>query len=175
MTRTRCRMELVAGLSAVLLASGAAWAQEEAPAGEDSLELTMTLLPENAIAADVLTRTIELPAAAALRAVEASAGGVEVANEARERREVGPETAAEARERGREFGQDVAEQARENAGRGSDGAGPPDLPNVPAIPGRPGPNPPGPNPPGPNPPGPNPPGPNPPGPNPPGQASPPGR
>jgi hypothetical protein len=145
MTRTPCRMELVAGLSALVLASGAAWAQEEVPEGDDSLELTMTLLPENATAAEALTRTIELPAAAALRAVEASAGGLEIANEARERREVGLETAAEARERGREFGQDIAEQARENAGRGSDGAGPPDLPNVPAIPDIPIPNIPGPN------------------------------
>jgi hypothetical protein len=86
----------------------------------------MTLLPENAVDASAITRRIELPPAAAAAERPADLPGLDNG------RGQGLETAAAARERGREFGQDVAEQARENrdnAGRGDDPPGPPtDLP-----------------------------------------------
>jgi hypothetical protein len=105
-----------------------------APASSDAhsirLELTMALLPENAVDAEVIMSRIELPPAAGQGAANGQRPdelpGLE--NGQGE----GLETATEARERGREFGQDVAEQARENrdnAGRGDDPPGPPeDLP-----------------------------------------------
>lgn len=117
------------------LCGSVAAAQEPAADTVDALELTMTLLPEDATTPDAVTRTIQLPDAAALRAAPP---GLEQANDARERRAGGRETAAEARERGREFGRQVAEQAqegRENAGRGPGGQRPDrPEPNVPGPP-----------------------------------------
>ena len=98
-------------------------APQRAPA---RLEITMTLLPENAKDATEITRKIELPPA-----------GTQPGSEGKRPSELpgaehgkgeGLEKAAEARERGRELGQDVAEQARENrenAGRRNDPPGPP--------------------------------------------------
>lgn len=106
----------------------------------ESLELTMTLMPEGADRPEVVTRTIELPPAASSQAVEASERGLGRANAARENRQEGLDAAAEARERGREFGEEMAEQARENradAGRGETPppGGPPD--DIPGPPDRP--------------------------------------
>jgi hypothetical protein len=126
---------------AVLVLCGwhVAHAQPAAGGGDDTLDLTMTLLPENATGPEPITRRIELPSAAAGagqpnapavppgEAVPPAAAGE------------GSSTAEQARERGREFGQDVAEQAREireNAGRGNapESPGPPDLPEPPGPP-----------------------------------------
>lgn len=89
----------------------------------------MTLLPEGATGPASVISTIELPpqASAAGRGDAAS----DTAIEARERRQIGLDTAAEAREQGREFGLDRAEQAREDAGRGER---PDDVPQPPVSP-----------------------------------------
>jgi hypothetical protein len=112
----------------------------------ERLEITMTLLPEQAEnAAQVIQRVIDLPPP---RAPEAGDNG-QKPDEPPGRgngRGQGLETAAEARERGREFGQDVAADARENrenAGRGDDPPGPPETPpgppdNLPTPPDNPG-------------------------------------
>jgi hypothetical protein len=139
---------------AVALAGvGSANAQDNERALE-RLEVTMTLLPEQARDAAEITRRIELPPAAA-RGAESGAQPNELPTPPSDAAQQGLETAAEARERGRDFGQQVAEEARqnrENAGRG-DALGPPDgiptgppsdlpsppndLPGPPANPGRP--------------------------------------
>lgn len=104
-------------------------AGEEQPLPDD-LELTMTLMPEDAVLPEAVTRTIELPPAASDTAAKAGAGGRSRANEAQKGREQGLDTAAEARDKGRDLGEDMAEQARENredAGRGR----PPEPPGGP--------------------------------------------
>jgi hypothetical protein len=119
----------------ILVGCGVALAQEPARVSEeellDTLDVTMVLLPEGATVPDAVTRTIELPRAAA---DSANPPGVDTASSARNGRERGLENAAEAREQGREFGQQMSQQAqegRENAGRGNNGERP-DLPdNVP--------------------------------------------
>ena len=101
------------------------------PPVPEELELTMTLMPANAELPEAVTKTIELPASAAPRGAEASEAGRERAGDARANRQEGLDTAAEARERGLEFGEAMAEQARENredAGRGDPPATPPDGP-----------------------------------------------
>ena len=107
--------------------------------GDQSLDLTMTLLPEGATLPDAVTRVIELPEAASDRARDSANPGLESADNARERRDTGLEIAADAIEGGREFGQAMREQAqesRENAGR----ADPPDRPELPDhVPDSPGP------------------------------------
>jgi len=130
-----------ASLAAVVLAQFAVWpafAQqpEQAPRkASPRLEVTMTLLPENAGDAREITRKIELPAAS-----PPAAGGKRPAElpGADHGKGEGLEKAAEARERGRDFGRDVAEQARENresAGRSSTPPRPPvDGPALPQIP-----------------------------------------
>ena len=126
----------VAGLT--VLAAGAGG---QDAAVDNSLDLTMKLLPEGAASPEAITKTIVLPPAASATGVANSENGRARANEAREARETGRENAAEARERGRELGQEIAEQARENrdnAGRGNA----PDRPDRPDPPGPP--NPPGP-------------------------------
>lgn len=127
------------GIALGVAICGPARAQDGAENPADALDLTMTLLPEGATTPDPVTRTIQLPDAAALRA---DPPGIERANEAR-RDATGPDTAAEAREQGRDFGQQIAQQAqeaRENAGRGADRERPgqPDRPEpVPDSPGPP--------------------------------------
>ena len=130
------------------LATTFAWganAQENEHARE-RLEVTMTLLPEHAEnAAQVIQRIIDLPPPPA----EQAGGNGQKPDElpgADHGQGEGLETAAEARERGREFGQDVAADARENrenAGRGDDPPGPPETPpgppdNLPTPPSNPG-------------------------------------
>jgi hypothetical protein len=128
---TVAALALLAGLSVA--------AQEKAPERPPArLEITMTLLPENAKDPGTVTRKIELPAAGQNKGDgkrPAETPGAEHGNGQ------GLDTAAEARERGRDFGQAVAEQARdnrENAGRRDDHpSGPPaDRPSPPETPGR---------------------------------------
>jgi hypothetical protein len=133
---------LMAFLFTLSLGTGSALTQEPGADQSESLELTMTLLPEKATQPDALTKTIELPTPASPTAVEKAAAGLAKANESRERREAGLDTAAEARERGREFGQDMAAEAqenRENSGRGNapDHPQPPEHPTPPDSPGPP--------------------------------------
>jgi hypothetical protein len=109
------------------------------PPTNDALEVTIRLLPENAVGPEDITRRIELPPAVAAAArEERPADGLPPAAE--NGRGAGLDIAAEARERGREFGQEVAEQARENrenAGRPDDAGPPIDVPGPPDTPGPP--------------------------------------
>ena len=86
--------------------------EDQEPLPED-LELTMTLMPEGEALPEAVTRTIELPPSAS-DAAATNAAGLSQANEARDAREEGLDTAAEARDKGRELGEQMAEQAREN-------------------------------------------------------------
>ena len=116
------------GLVLAVASAGATTAQENERATE-RLELTMTLLPEQARDAAEITRRIELPPAPAPAATEGAKPDEPPGQENGQGQ--GRDTAAEARERGREFGQDVAAEARdnrENAGRGADPPGPPETP-----------------------------------------------
>jgi hypothetical protein len=120
----------------MLFAISGANAQDGTADRIDTLDVTMTLMPEGATLPDAVTKVIELPEAAAAAAEENAAPGTDTANAARANREAGLEVAADAREQGREFGQQMADQAqenRENAGRGNppDSAGPPDVPGAP--------------------------------------------
>lgn len=136
------------------MASALAVAAHAQPESDASLEVTIRLLPENAVGPQEITRRIELPPAAAAEAeerpgeprpdaergdgrepgpgIDGEPGGAD----ARERaRGEGRDTATDARERGRE----AAEQARdnrENVSRPDDGprgrpddAGPPGRPD----------------------------------------------
>lgn len=124
--RTRCIV-----CAALLGASASSGGAQEA-AVDAALEVTIRLLPENAVGRpDEITRRIELPPAAR---PESPTDGAPPG--ARNGLGAGLDTATEARERGREFGQEIAEQARENrenAGR-PDHAGPPSSPGPPADP-----------------------------------------
>jgi hypothetical protein len=132
----------------VALASALAAVAHAQPASDASLEVTIRLLPENAVGPQEITRRIELPPAAVTEApqdradgsrpdperdradgrepgprVEPEAGGGEAREQARGQ---GRDVATDARERGREAGREAADQARENrenAGRPDD-AGP---------------------------------------------------
>ena len=136
--------------TSLVLAAGCAWgagAQENENAIE-RLEITLTLLPEQAEnAAQVIQRIIDLPPPPAPQASDNTQQPDELPGLEHGQGQ-GLETAVEAREGGREFGQDVAADARdnrENAGRGDDPPGPPeelpgppaDLPTPPTDPGRP--------------------------------------
>lgn len=107
---------------------------------ESNLDVTIRLLPENAVGPEDITRRIELPPVAA-RPTPPRAEPDDDAPPAEddEQKGRGDEIADEARERGREFGQETAEQARgnrENAGRPDDapGRGPPETPGPPDNP-----------------------------------------
>jgi hypothetical protein len=128
------------GLALAVACACGADAQENEHAIE-RLEITLTLLPEQAEnAAQVIQRIIDLPPPPAEQASDNGQKPDELPGLEHGQGE-GLETAAEARELGREFGQDVAADARENrenAGRGDDPPGPPaDLPTPPINPGRP--------------------------------------
>jgi hypothetical protein len=126
---------------AVAASACAAYGQE----GEEaSLEVTIRLLPENAVGPEEITRRIELPPAAANAAPPGTPP--DEGNPTDDR--AGPPTdpargndvATEARERGREFGQEVSEQARENrenAGRPDEARPPLAPPSTPSPPGPP--------------------------------------
>ena len=118
----------------VTLATAGALAARAQDATETSLEVTIRLLPENAVGPEEITRRIELPPAAANPTPPRAEAADEAPPESERGR--GDEISNEARERGREFGQETAEQARENrenagrpdeAGRPDD-AGPPQEP-----------------------------------------------
>ena len=125
---------LIARAVCVALAMAGGVAARAQDAGEANLDVTIRLLPENAVGPEDLTRRIELPPAAANPTpprAESGDGDEAAAPDDDKDKGRGEETADEARERGREFGQDVADQARgnrENAGRPDDapGRGPPD-------------------------------------------------
>jgi hypothetical protein len=117
-------------------AAASAYAQE--PAVETNLDVTIRLLPENAVGPQDITRRIELPPAVAVAAPpeQPTEGPPPGADNGQGQ---GLDVATEARQRGREFGQERAEQARENrenAGRPDDtgrpeDAGPPIEPPTP--------------------------------------------
>ena len=132
---------VMGGVAVAVLLSAITGPGHAQDADDASLDVTIRLLPENAVGPEEITRQIELPPAAARRSDNAATPPADPANGlppgAEQGRGSGLDVAAEARERGREFGQEVAEQARENrenAGR-PDGAGPPLDP--PATPGGP--------------------------------------
>ena len=117
----------------------ASYAQEKR---ENNLDVTIRLLPENAVGPEDITRRIELPPAAA-RPTPPRAEGDDAAQPPADDKEKnkgrGDDIADQARERGRDFGQETAEQARgnrENAGRPDDapGRGPPRDPDPPGNP-----------------------------------------
>jgi hypothetical protein len=101
---------------------------QQAPARAPArLEITMTLLPENAKDTSEITRKIALPSPSDQRDGQGGKRPADLPGAGQGKGE-GLEKAAEARERGREFGQEVAEQARENrenAGKRHDPPGPP--------------------------------------------------
>jgi len=114
-------------LAAALVLTLAAHAQAPGKPA-DNLDVTMTLLPEHAKGPEDITRRITLPPPAnpdaGRRADKPDShddGKSPPASPGPQGQ--GRDTADEARERGREFGQDVSEQSRENrenAGRGHD-------------------------------------------------------
>jgi hypothetical protein len=122
----------VLGLASLAARPTAAQEQGLTRAAE-RLEITMTLLPDKAADAAEITKHIELPSAPGPTAADGKRPDDVPGAEHGEGQ--GLDTANEARDRGREFGQEVAEQARENrenAGRGPDSPGPPvDLPVTP--------------------------------------------
>jgi hypothetical protein len=123
------RVAAIGAVAALVVHAGAA--AQERPSPADNLDLTMVLLPENAVGPEEVTRRIELPPAAA------------PAERGRDRQPSGTgngrETAEEARERGRDFGREVSEKARENREDVNRGNGPPESPGPPqAGPGTPG-------------------------------------
>lgn len=111
----------------------AAYAQETS---ESNLDVTIRLLPENAVGPEDITRRIELPPAAARPTpprAEPDDTAQPPADDKEKEKGRADEAADQARERGREFGQETAEQARgnrETAGRPDDapGRGPPNEP-----------------------------------------------
>ena len=114
--------------------AAAAYAQEKS---ESNLDVTIRLLPENAVGPEDITRRIELPPAAARptppRAEPDEAAQPPADDKEKENKGRADEAADQARERGREVGKETADQARENrenAGRPDDkpGRGPPDEP-----------------------------------------------
>jgi hypothetical protein len=122
---------VLAGFAALPLAAQ----QRAEPRTPPRLEITMTLLPEKAKDATEITRKIELPVPGRDKDKGEGKPPAELPG-AEHGKGQGLDTAAEARERGREFGQTVSEQARdnrENAGRRDDHpSGPPaDLPVTP--------------------------------------------
>lgn len=127
----KSKTTLLARAVCVALATTGAIAAGAQDASETSLEVTIRLLPENAVGPEEITRRIELPPAAA----NATPPRAEAADEAppENERGRGDEISSEARERGREFGQETAEQARENR----ENAGRPDEAGRPDDPGRP--------------------------------------
>jgi hypothetical protein len=118
---------------ALAMAGGVA-ARAQAPS-DSNLDVTIRLLPENAVGPADITRRIELPPAAA----NPTPPRADAADGASSNNGRGEEISNEARERGREFGQETSERARENrenAGRPDD-AGRPDNAGRPDDAGRP--------------------------------------
>lgn len=142
--------EFLSALSlAFLLSAGSAYAQATDEDAGNEGDLTITLIPDpEADLPEAVTKQISLPLPNASDAGnEHSADGRAIADDRLERRQAGLDTAAEAREFGREFGENMAEAAKENRENFSRGNAP-DLPALPDLPDLPdGPNPP--NPPGP--------------------------
>jgi len=97
---------------------------------DDEGELTMTLITNpDAELPEAVTKTLELPAAAAAAGMDNSSKGQGIANGARDKRAKGLDKAADAQERGSEFGQDMADSARDN--RENRGRSNPPIPPTP--------------------------------------------
>jgi hypothetical protein len=134
MTTKIQRMNRNVACIALVSAMGFAAQAQEAPS-DTSLDVTIRLLPQNAVGPEEITRRIQLPPAATVAAPpeEPTEGAPPGAENGQGR---GLDTATEARERGRELGQETAERARENresAGR-PDNPGRPDTPAPPDAP-----------------------------------------
>jgi len=112
---------------ALAMAGGVA-AHAQAPS-DSNLDVTIRLLPENAVGPEDITRRIELPPAAANPTPprpEPNEGDEKSPPGQDKERDRSNEAADEARERGRELGQETAEKTqgnRENAGRPDDAPG----------------------------------------------------
>lgn len=105
----------------------------------DSLDVTITLLPEGATQPDAVMKTIALPKKLSDTAAShnATQQGLEKANQRQDRRAQGLATAEEARAQGSAFGQEMRQQAaeqRENAERGKPSDTPGNGPS-PSLPG----------------------------------------
>ena len=114
---------------AAFIAAMALAGQSQEPS-ESSLEVTIRLLPENAVGPEEITRRIELPPApeAGERAKPPDDDAKPTDDKSKQPRdeEAGHAAAEDARERGKEVGKDASEQARENrenAGHGNNGNG----------------------------------------------------
>src|SRR6188508_3437408 len=88
---------------ALAMAGGVA-AHAQAPS-DSNLDVTIRLLPENAVGPEDITRRIELPPAAAIPTPPRADAADEVPRDNDQGR--GEEVSGEARERGREFGQET--------------------------------------------------------------------
>jgi len=118
----------IAALAICTAYTAAAQTAEKRPA---SLDVTMTLLPEHAKGPDEITRRIELPRPKDAGEHKDAAPDTDPNGSHKDDKgppsdpgEQGHSKADQARERGRDFGQEVAEQARENrenAGHGNAG------------------------------------------------------
>jgi hypothetical protein len=120
--------------ASLLLACTSVWAQDE------EAETTIRLMgAQEAELPDAVTAEIALPEAVSedAAAVEKAQFGLETANENRERREAGLAKADEARERGFEMAEE-ARQNRELRGRSDDLPTPPNVPAPPEVPTPPG-------------------------------------
>ena len=127
------RFALTCTIAALAIcAAPAAFAQSEVKRA-DNLDLTMKLLPEHATGPEEITKRIDLPRPAGTG--ESKDQNDSDKNKDNDKADKGPpsdpgdqgrSTAEQARERGLEFGQEAAEQARENrenAGHGTSGGG----------------------------------------------------
>ena len=129
---------IVAVAAGYLVAGVPVHAQDANDSGTDadSLDVTITLLPEGATQPDAVTNPIKLPDSIPSQS-RAAPPGLGKANDNKDRRAQGLATAEEARAQGSEFGQEMRQQAaeqRENAERGkpsdTPGNGPsPSLPD----------------------------------------------
>jgi len=112
---------------ALAMAGGVA-AHAQAPS-DSNLDVTIRLLPENAVGPEDITRRIALPPAAASPAPprpESNDGDDATPPGQDKEKERSDEAAEEARERGRALGKETADEARgnrENAGRPDDAPG----------------------------------------------------
>lgn len=92
----------------------------------DSLDVTITLLPEGATQPDAVTKTIKLPDSIPSQS-RAAPPGLGKANDNKDRRAQGLATAEEARAQGSEFGQEMRQQAAEQRANAERGKGPGDA------------------------------------------------
>lgn len=121
------RSVLLAVVFAVVTAPAAAEDGPDPAELTEDLDLTMRLMPQDAQRPDIITKTITLPPAALRNRQDDGDAG----DDAEDRGQDGRDIADEARERGRDFGQDMAERARENREDATRGGPPEDIPGPP--------------------------------------------